>query len=74
MVALAVTACISIALTYFQLSGEDYRWWWRSIFGAGATGFFILAFAVFYYYARSNMSGVLQVSHGGAWGLEARGD
>lgn len=58
---LQVTACISVALTYFQLSGEDYRWWWRSIFGAGATGLFILAFAFFYYYGRSNMSGMLQV-------------
>ena len=32
---LSVTACISVALTYFQLSNEDYRWWWRSIFSAG---------------------------------------
>ncbi len=32
---LSVTACISVALTYFQLSSEDYRWWWRSIFSAG---------------------------------------
>lgn len=32
---LSVTACISIALTYFQLSTEDHRWWWRSIFSAG---------------------------------------
>ncbi|KAJ8321886.1 hypothetical protein KUTeg_000357 [Tegillarca granosa] len=32
---LSVTACISVALTYFQLSAEDYRWWWRSIFSAG---------------------------------------
>ena len=31
-----VTACISVALTYFQLSGEDYRWWWRSIFSSGS--------------------------------------
>ncbi|KAG2462495.1 TM9S1 protein, partial [Polypterus senegalus] len=34
---LSVGACISIALTYFQLSGEDYRWWWRSIFSTGST-------------------------------------
>lgn len=36
---LSVTACISVALTYFQLSAEDYRWWWRSIFSAGYTLF-----------------------------------
>lgn len=34
---LSVTGCISVALTYFQLSAEDYRWWWRSIFSAGYT-------------------------------------
>ena len=32
---LAVTGCITLALTYFQLSGEDYRWWWRSFLSAG---------------------------------------
>ncbi|EDQ85689.1 uncharacterized protein MONBRDRAFT_11552 [Monosiga brevicollis MX1] len=32
---LTVTACITVALTYFQLSGEDYRWWWRSVFASG---------------------------------------
>jgi transmembrane 9 superfamily protein 1 len=32
---LAVTACISVTLTYFQLSSEDYRWWWRSVVAAG---------------------------------------
>ena len=30
IILLSVTVCISIALTYFQLSSEDYRWWWRS--------------------------------------------
>ncbi|XP_028649532.1 transmembrane 9 superfamily member 1 [Erpetoichthys calabaricus] len=57
---LSVGACISIALTYFQLSGEDYRWWWRSIFSTGSTGAFIFLYSVFYYFRRSNMSGVVQ--------------
>ncbi|XP_060573634.1 transmembrane 9 superfamily member 1-like [Ruditapes philippinarum] len=57
---LSVTACISVALTYFQLSAEDYRWWWRSIFSAGSTGLFVFLYALFYYYKRSNMSGLLQ--------------
>ena len=35
IILISVTACISIALTYFQLSTEDYRWWWRSIFSSG---------------------------------------
>ena len=32
---LAVTICISIALIYFQLASEDYRWWWQSIINSG---------------------------------------
>ncbi|XP_065652076.1 transmembrane 9 superfamily member 1 isoform X2 [Hydra vulgaris] len=57
---ISVTASISIALTYFQLAAEDYRWWWRSIVSAGSTGLFVLAYAFFYFYKRSNMYGFLQ--------------
>lgn len=35
IILLSVTACISIALTYFQLTAEDYRWWWQSIITSG---------------------------------------
>ncbi|XP_035228129.1 transmembrane 9 superfamily member 1-like, partial [Stegodyphus dumicola] len=57
---LSVTGCISVALTYFQLSAEDYKWWWRSIFSAGSTGVFVFIYATFYYVQRSNMDGLLQ--------------
>lgn len=57
---LSVTACISVALTYFQLAAEDHRWWWRSVFSSGATGGFVFLYALFYYHWRSNMSGLLQ--------------
>eukprot|EP00050_Salpingoeca_kvevrii_P007528 m.296863 g.296863 ORF g.296863 m.296863 type:complete len:593 (+) comp13477_c0_seq1:41-1819(+) len=60
LILLAVTACISVALTYFQLSSEDYRWWWRSMFAAGSTGLFVFGYGTFYFYARTNMSGALQ--------------
>ena len=36
VILISVTGCISIALTYFQLSTEDYRWWWRSVFSSGS--------------------------------------
>uniref|UniRef100_A0A8B9PMN9 Transmembrane 9 superfamily member n=1 Tax=Apteryx owenii TaxID=8824 RepID=A0A8B9PMN9_APTOW len=57
---LAVGACLSVALTYFQLSGEDYRWWWRSALSTGSTGLFLFLYALFYYCCRSNMSGPVQ--------------
>lgn len=57
---LSVGACISVALTYFLLSGEDYRWWWRSVLSTGSTGIFIFVYSLFYYHNRSNMSGLVQ--------------
>jgi hypothetical protein len=30
-----VTACITVALTYFQLSMEDHRWWWTAFINGG---------------------------------------
>ncbi|KAJ8268045.1 hypothetical protein COCON_G00132170 [Conger conger] len=57
---LSVGACISVALTYFLLSGEDYRWWWRSVLSTGSTGIFIFVYSIFYYRNRSSMSGLVQ--------------
>jgi len=62
LILLIVTICITVALTYFQLSMEDYRWWWHSFLSGGSTGIFIYAYAIFYYLWRSNMTGFLQVA------------
>eukprot|EP01125_Pyxidicula_operculata_P021044 TRINITY_DN7968_c0_g1_i1.p1 TRINITY_DN7968_c0_g1~~TRINITY_DN7968_c0_g1_i1.p1 ORF type:complete len:598 (+),score=94.05 TRINITY_DN7968_c0_g1_i1:266-2059(+) len=62
IILIIVTACTTIALTYFQLSMEDYRWWWSSFFSGGSTGIFILGYSVFYYMYRSKMTGFLQAS------------
>ena len=35
IVLVATCAEISILLCYFQLCGEDYRWWWRSFMTSG---------------------------------------
>jgi hypothetical protein len=32
---LVVTSFVTIAMTYFQLSAEDHRWWWRSFLMGG---------------------------------------
>lgn len=57
---LVVTAFITVALTYFQLAAEDHRWWWRSLLCGGSTGFFVYAYAIYYFVARSDMSGLMQ--------------
>ena len=52
-----VTSFITVALTYFHLAIEDHRWWWRSLFSGGSTGFFVFAYCFFYYFQRSGMFG-----------------
>ncbi|KAJ8670564.1 hypothetical protein QAD02_001823 [Eretmocerus hayati] len=40
---------ISIVMVYFQLCGEDYRWWWRSFIVSGGSAVYVLAYSTFYY-------------------------
>mmetsp|Transcript_10305 Transcript_10305/g.24091 ORF Transcript_10305/g.24091 Transcript_10305/m.24091 type:complete len:597 (+) Transcript_10305:111-1901(+) len=62
LILIIVTSFITIALTYFQLAVEDYRWWWRSLFSGGSTGFFIFAYCVYFFRFKARMSGFMQTS------------
>merc|ERR1719327_475997 len=46
------SAEISIAVTYFQLTTEDYRWWWRSFFTSASSGLYVFLYSVIYFYTR----------------------
>merc|ERR1711957_669522 len=43
---------ISIALTYFQLTSEDYNWWWRSFFASASSGIYVFLYSVLYFSSR----------------------
>ncbi|TMW90366.1 hypothetical protein EJD97_015822 [Solanum chilense] len=62
IILIIVTAFITVALTYFQLAAEDHEWWWRAFLCGGSTGLFIYGYCLYYYYARSDMSGFMQTS------------
>ncbi|XP_019705818.2 transmembrane 9 superfamily member 2 isoform X1 [Elaeis guineensis] len=62
IILIIVTAFITVALTYFQLAVEDHEWWWRSVLCGGSTGIFIFFYCLYYYHARSDMSGFMQTS------------
>jgi len=49
-----VIACseVSIVLTYIQLCGEDWRWWWRSFLSVGASALYLFFYAVFYFFTK----------------------
>ncbi|KAH8855777.1 Transmembrane 9 superfamily member 2 [Schistosoma japonicum] len=42
----------SILMCYFQLCGEDYRWWWRSLYTGAGTSFYLFIYSIHYFVAR----------------------
>merc|ERR1712176_1040296 len=53
LVILIVTCAeISIALTYFQLTSEDYHWWWRSFFSSGTSSVYVFLYSCLYFSTR----------------------
>merc|ERR1712032_148497 len=43
---------ISIALTYFQLTSEDYSWWWQSFFASGPSAGYVFLYSILYFASR----------------------
>merc|ERR1711957_389883 len=53
LVILVVTCTeISIAMTYFQLTSEDYRWWWRAFLSSGTSAFYVFLYSIVYFSSR----------------------
>merc|ERR1719183_2819978 len=58
LVILIITCAeVSMALTYFQLTMEDYNWWWRSFLGSGSSAFYLALHSILYFNTR------LQITH-----------
>lgn len=55
-----VTCLLTIELTYFTLTCENWRWWWRSIICGGSAGGFLFAYSVLYYFISTHMDGFMQ--------------
>ena len=52
LIVLITCAEISIALTYFQLTSEDYRWWWTSFSASGSSGLYVFLYSIMYFNSR----------------------
>lgn len=59
---LLVTALTTVAIIFFQLSAENWKWWWNSFIIGGSAGLFIFAFSVHWWYRTSSMFGWMQWS------------
>ncbi|CAM4775184.1 unnamed protein product [Rotaria magnacalcarata] len=52
---------ISIVITYFQLCGEDYHWWWRSFIASGGSAFYVFAYSIFYFFTKLDITEVIPI-------------
>merc|ERR1712048_740042 len=39
---------ISIALSYYQLTQENHKWWWRAVFNSGSSAIYMFLYSVLY--------------------------
>ncbi|XP_063850954.1 transmembrane 9 superfamily member 4-like [Scylla paramamosain] len=53
-----VVSCgqISVVMVYFQLCGEDYHWWWRSLITSGGSAVYVAAYSLFYLSTKLEMT------------------
>ena len=57
VILILTSAEITIVMTYFQLCAEDWRWWWRSVWTAGSSALYLLAYSVLYFYTKLDIEG-----------------
>ncbi|ORX47505.1 hypothetical protein DM01DRAFT_1339135 [Hesseltinella vesiculosa] len=62
LILLMVCACVSIVITYFLLNSEDHRWHWVSFWSCASTAGYVYAYAIYYYFVKTKMTGLFQTS------------
>jgi len=63
LVILIITCAeVSIAFTYFQLAGEDYRWWWRAYWSSASSAVYVFLYSILYFYTRLQMTKFVSIA------------
>jgi transmembrane 9 superfamily protein 3 len=57
-----VTICTTIVGVYFVLNAENYHWQWIALLSAGSTSGYVFIYSIFYFFFKTQMTGLLQVS------------
>jgi len=52
LILIVTCAEISIALTYWRLTSEDYHWWWTSFFSSASSGVYVFLYSILYFNQR----------------------
>ena len=62
LVILGITCAeVSVVMCYFQLSGEDYNWWWRSFLTSASTGMYLMVYSVFYFVTKLEITNAVSI-------------
>ena len=61
IVLIIVCSEIAIVFVYFQLSSEDFNWWWRSFLTVGSSGLYLFVYSIFYFSSRLDMSNSVSI-------------
>lgn len=57
-----VTICTTIVAVYFVLNSENYHWHWIAFGSAGSTAGYVFMYSIYYFFFKTQMTGLLQVS------------
>jgi len=58
-----VTICTTIVAVYCILNAENYHWQWIAFGSAASTGGYVFAYSVYYFFYKTKMTGLLQISY-----------
>jgi transmembrane 9 superfamily protein 3 len=58
-----VTISTTIVSVYCVLNAENYQWQWTSLGCAASTAFYVFLYSVFYFFYKTQMTGLLQVCY-----------
>jgi len=61
LILIVTCAEISVAMTYFQLSSGDYRWWWRSFLTSAFSGVYVFLYSLVYLATRLHIVGFVSI-------------
>lgn len=61
VILLLTCAEITIVLAYFQLCGENYKWWWKAFVTSGSSAFYIFFYSMFYFSTRLDITKLVPV-------------
>lgn len=62
LILIITCAEISVAMTYFQLTSENYHWWWRSFLTSAFSGVYLFLYSLVYLSTKLHLIGFIPMA------------